>query len=148
MRISAGSAGTLATDLPDVLCFYFCVWYFCRAHHSAAARSFVHAHVLSLSGSTLDDAQLKFTPTQIRTERIHRMVADGWATRYQISFFFFTTTGTTKTPLLSRHIIIIITIIITTLFHYFIFKSQATSSFVFQIINNKLSDFGRLNLEL
>lgn len=129
MRISAGSAGALATDA-DVLCFLCVILW---AHHSAAARSFVHARVQCLM-PLLNQRLHKF-----RTERIHRMVANGWATlSYQsLSFFLQLLVPQKLHSSLSRHIIIII--IITTLFQYFRFKNhkRLSSSFVFQIINNK-----------
>jgi hypothetical protein len=84
MRISAGSAGSLATSGGgggDVVCLIdSCVP--TEAHHSAVARSFVHAQLFSPSN------QLGFTAQEAEEEQLtdrHRMVADGWAT---ISLFY------------------------------------------------------------
>jgi hypothetical protein len=60
-------------------------------------RLFTRMFSLSLSRTMTEATQ------RVRTERIHRMVANGWATLYQLSFFL-QLLGTTTTPLfISSH---------------------------------------------
>lgn len=81
MRISAGSAGALATDA-DVLCLFLCV--------ILVGPSFCRCSIVCSRACSSLMPQLNQRLHKLRTERIHRMVANGWATlSYQSLSFFY-----------------------------------------------------------
>lgn len=94
--------------------FILCVilWW---AHHSAAAWSFVHAHVQCLAGS-IDTNQNRTDPSDGRKRLGHSFI--NWLFLSLYNYWYHKN----STLFISRHIIIII--IITTLFHYFRFKNH------------------------